>query len=694
MSELPPKNPTPTDNLEQPEDFEEGVNEEGLDVTSDEERGADTNDEAEGAIVLTDEEKAESERINTLANYLRETLSREEQVLQERYGDSRIGRAKRWLNTTKAGAITGTILNYGAAVSMIAGGVAAGAATGPVSLLLAPTLYALGLKKEVEQVARDIQEYLLQNRRRIELGGLQRELLEQRDVLAGMRVDDEEWVARLQECASLTQQLEEAQLADFSKSQRERFRASVAGSIAAVGVSVMTGVPLGTHDFDDDGVTHVVRLSRRGLEFVYNAGERARDGAALVGSHALGFIPGVSELGHFFSTLSAGVAATTLLVSPRRRYQEARAAQPKSTAEATESDTTEPETTEATGAPADTLLTETPPESKTRGGAVGRGLSGLGKIIGKLRSVTTSTTPEQSGATTLQTESDLTTVETEVSAETIIPEQPDTTATDRQATPPLGSRIRIGPPPGMVDKPKRQKQLSATGVAAAEVDTQLEEQTLPLTTVEEGNFLDYLSPADMTEYDPDTFSQYSADLQEHEIEMIEHERQRQEAGKLYPEEVESARALTNLLTAIGPEKVKTVVNSIRQQYLDFTKIFNIRPYLSTTSRAYWYERLSRRWDYLDTELQSAMVETDDDSLQNIASADLTVQLEELVSIQHEHNPHFETTPFMNTARELLSEAEYDTLKTDLVLPFGQRTDPELIMKVYRLEKKRREEQGV
>lgn len=670
MSELPPENPIPTDNLEQPEDLGEGS-----DVAGDEERGSETNDEAESDNELTDEMKAESERINTLANYLRETEQREEQVLQERYGDSRIGRAKRWLNTTKAGAITGTILNYGAAVSMIAGGVAAGAATGPVGLLLAPTLYALGLKKEVEQVARDIQEYLLQNRRRIELGGLQRELLEQRDVLAGMRVDDEEWVARLQECASLTQQLEEAQLADFSKSQRERFRASLAGSVTAGAISIMTGVPLGTHDFDGDSVTHAVRLSRRGLEFVYKAGEQAANGTPLVGHHALGYTlgKGNSVLGFAVSALSAGVVATTLLVSPWRRYQEARAAQPKSTEstlpelESIEPVLSEPETVSPV---TETPVVTQPRQPRSIGSTVRRGLADLGMLV--------RTMGYMGGSIPIRF---------------------------YNATVPIGPRLPIGTPPAIADKLKRQKQLSTTDATSAEADIQPEEQSLsepveseaptesaPLTDVEHQNFLQYLSPTDFTEYDPDVFSQYPEPTQQDEIEIIKHERQRQVLGELDYYEIGSARALTDLLTAIKPEQVTAVVNNVRQQYLDFTKIFNIRPYLTTTTRAFWYDRLGRKWDYLNTDLKAAVLEYVD-GLQNIAEADLLVEIEEQMTIQHDSGSRFEESTFMSAARELLSEAEYDTLKSDFALVSWEKVEPNLIMKVYRLAKKRRETQA-
>lgn len=594
------------------------------------------------------------EKTRQLTNYLDETGDREEAVLQERYGTNLMGRTKRWLNTTRAGAITGSILNYTASASMVLGGSALGAATGPVSLLLAPTLYALGIKKGFEQLARHTQEVVIQNRRRIEMGTLRRDISAKRELASRTESSGiDQIIELLEQSVELTKKLEERQLQDFEQSQRERFRASVAGSVASAGVSIMTGVPLGAHDLDHDKVTHAVRLGRRGLEFVYNAGEHAANGVALTGSHILGH-------GFARSIASAGVAATTLLVSPWRRYQEMKATQPKESNDVAE-----------------------PGQPKPIEDGVRRGLAGLGMVarnIGYIGYVASSIP--------------ILAFDRARRVVGIMRDEP---------------RLTLAPPPHIADRLARERRSGTTDSKANEElpppgppdDNELGSfEVLPeaedMSDQEKQVFERYLAIPSVGEYDRDSFTQLPKRDQASLQQSVVLQKNRHDQGRYDEEEAERARRLAALLEVeaaatgetVRGEMLGRLVDSQRRQYLDFVKLFKVRIDIRTTARAYWYDSLSILWDRLPEETKQKC-RADEEWLENELAVAIQNNLFTILDYEYYYRPDtFDQTPFMIAAKDVLAADEFaalaDGLKDD---PLHERR-PDLIMKVYTLYRQR------
>jgi len=241
-------------------------------------------------------EQQEKQRIDYAEKIAKEIREREEQRMIERYGEGKIGKMKWWLNETDAG----RAVKIGGKIAVgTAAAIAAGTLTGGIGLLAAPMVYSLGLKTAVDGGIEAVQ-YLSKGRNlRLQVEGAKGSLL------TNLGEDFRNLDAKLSQ-GEITQQQYNSQVGTLIRGITEQEKAVIAqeqskdvwekkqaklravvSSVAAVGIGMVTGVPLGMQDFDRDGISHAVRFGRHGFNFLYNATEMMGHAGGAVG-HTLG----------------------------------------------------------------------------------------------------------------------------------------------------------------------------------------------------------------------------------------------------------------------------------------------------------------------------------------------------------------------------------------------------------------------
>lgn len=286
------------------------------------------------------QEQQEKQRVDFAEKVAKEIREREEQRMIERYGEGKIGKMKRWLNETDAGR---AVKIGGKIVVGTAAAITAGTLTGGIGLLAAPMVYSLGLKTAVDGGIEAVQ-YLSKGRNlRLQLEGAKHSMLsnlgenadKHYEKLMKGEITQQQYNTQVgeiikgiadQEKAIITQE----QGKDVWEKKQAKLRA-VISSIAAVGIGMVTGVPLGMQDFDRDGISHAVRFGRHGFNFLYNATEMMGHAGGAIG-HTLGHAIdarayaglGLAVAGLCLKTgfELKGVAARGEITSPEPKYLE------------------------------------------------------------------------------------------------------------------------------------------------------------------------------------------------------------------------------------------------------------------------------------------------------------------------------------------------------------------------------------
>jgi hypothetical protein len=257
----------------------------------------------------TTPEAERGERVDWLEKVASETKEREEAFYKEKYGDSRWGRMKRWLNETDAGKAVkiGSKIVLGTAAA-----VTATALTGGAGLLLAPALYGLGIKSAVDGGI-EAASYLLKGRgMRIAIEGARADMRQSTEERFGElrrmheagEIDESVFAERV---AALTKEIAQKEKEVIQKEtermkweKKEAMVRAIASTVASVGVMCFTGIPLGVQNFDADKASHAVRFTWRGFEFIYHAGEKMAHTV-----HGLAFGLKTHAIGHAFGPPAA-----------------------------------------------------------------------------------------------------------------------------------------------------------------------------------------------------------------------------------------------------------------------------------------------------------------------------------------------------------------------------------------------------
>lgn len=257
---------------QQPERGEEGI--ERAEENPDE--LAQPNPEETQEIVLPPE-MTEQERIDWVGKITQETRAREQDRLEQKYGKNFIGKARIWLNETKAGRATKIIGKIALGAAAIAGSAVIPGAAG---LILAPAVYTLGLKSSIDGAIEAVQHYCLNRGIRAEMQGAKDDLYSmikgrigdlQKERDEG-RIDEATFAQRLSGIVKEVADQEkkaiegEGKLANREKTQAA-FRSKVS-TYSSIAISVLTGVPMGMQNFDAEKAQHAVRFGFKGFQFL------------------------------------------------------------------------------------------------------------------------------------------------------------------------------------------------------------------------------------------------------------------------------------------------------------------------------------------------------------------------------------------------------------------------------------------
>jgi len=226
----------------------------------------------------------QAQQLKEIAEYAAGTNAREQERLEQRYGKGFIGKARNWLNNTgwgRAVKIAGKIaIGTGAAV-------AAGALTGGIGLVAAPLLYSLGAKTAVDGAIEAFQYYIGKNsgrNRRLKMEALTAANQEDASKVDISKLDEriasgeltlDQAVGQLNE---LTQQINNRENQIIASENdnikweaKQKMIRGLLSSVAALGAGILGGIPLGVQDFDNNGITHAVKLTQQGAIFLQNA---------------------------------------------------------------------------------------------------------------------------------------------------------------------------------------------------------------------------------------------------------------------------------------------------------------------------------------------------------------------------------------------------------------------------------------
>jgi len=269
-------------------------------------------------------EMTEEERTDWVTSMLARTEERERNLIEEKYGRGWLGKARHWLNETDAGKavkIGGKVV-LGASAGLIAGTLSGGA-----GLILAPALYTLGLKTYIDGGIEAVQYLGWGRGRRLALEGAKmdyrkgieesvRDMQSKRD---SGEMTEEEFLDQLSGVVTEMADAEEAIVRqendNITWERKQGMYRGIASSVAAVGVGLLAGIPLGVQNFDKDGVSHSVRYTFRGFEYIYNNSSEVANaityaragGLPLTITNSIMGVPG-HALGSFGSAAAAAKA--------------------------------------------------------------------------------------------------------------------------------------------------------------------------------------------------------------------------------------------------------------------------------------------------------------------------------------------------------------------------------------------------
>jgi len=165
-----------------------------------------------------------------------------------------------------------------AALTLSSGALAV-VATGGVGMIAMPLLFAAGTKCGIEGAVGLVQRYLCGGRRlEKQVQHLDSKLesdlniLRQYEQSADQDFDQTKQTIK-QEIRRLHQEHQQA-IADLNSwSRKHALIRSVIGTVSTIGIGLVGGVPLGFQNFDGDSVSHLVRFSARGFEYIFGNGE-------------------------------------------------------------------------------------------------------------------------------------------------------------------------------------------------------------------------------------------------------------------------------------------------------------------------------------------------------------------------------------------------------------------------------------
>jgi polyhydroxyalkanoate synthesis regulator phasin len=265
----------------------------------------------------------QQEQVIKLDQYARTTKERENAREEEHY-KGRWGKAQHWMQTTG----WGRAVKIGAKVVLgTAAALSAGALLGTAGLLAAPIIYSLGAKTAIDGGIEAAQYYLGKNggrNRRLAIEAAKNELnANAAKAVDGIEakvesgeINPEQGAFFLNELAKEIRKREEAimnaQNADMAKDRKETAIRTVASTVAAIGLGLLTGVPLGFQHFSKESIGHTVKLTTHGFGFIHRAADAMSHVDKLAGEHqAYKVLGGMAHgLGHAMPVLGKiGVGA-------------------------------------------------------------------------------------------------------------------------------------------------------------------------------------------------------------------------------------------------------------------------------------------------------------------------------------------------------------------------------------------------
>lgn len=241
--------------------------------------------EKENLSQNTEEKKIEnSEKIKQLEELVKKINEDEKARFEKRFGKGLWGKANHWLNNTDKG----KMLKMSAKI--ILGGtalVSVTAMSGGSAIWLAPLVYGAGSKNVIDGAIEAVQYFAKGGRNRLKMEA------EKQNTLLSLKSkakklfssekndqDNKEMVISPEEYLIDTIKACEQNIANvitenMKAEARAKFWRTIISSTATIGFGLVNGIPLGIQNFDGKDMSHHVFWSlRKGLEFVYNTGEK------------------------------------------------------------------------------------------------------------------------------------------------------------------------------------------------------------------------------------------------------------------------------------------------------------------------------------------------------------------------------------------------------------------------------------
>ncbi len=274
--------------------------------------------EKENTVKNSEEDKVEnSEKIKELEELVKKINQDEKTRFEKRFGKGLWGKVNHWLNNTDKGKMVKM------SAKIILGGtalVSVTAMSGGSAIWLAPLVYGAGSKNVIDGAIEAVQYFAKGGRNRLKMEA------EKQNTLLSLKSkakklfssekndqDNKEMVISPEEYLIDTIKACEQNIANvitenMKAEARAKFWRTIISSTATIGFGLVNGIPLGIQNFDGKDMSHQVFWSlRKGLEFVYNTGEKL---AQTHSSNLFGFAT------HTMGEVGTKFVPTKLLVGP------------------------------------------------------------------------------------------------------------------------------------------------------------------------------------------------------------------------------------------------------------------------------------------------------------------------------------------------------------------------------------------
>jgi len=232
---------------------------------------------------VTEESKEKVDKIKELEQLVTQIKENEEKRFKERFGKAWWGKLNHWLNTTEKGKITKM------SAKIILGGAAVASATllsGGSAIYLAPLIYGLGSRNLIDGGIEAIHHFAGGGRNRLKMEAQKQNTLIGYKIEAQKKLENKEIGLEPDKLVfnredilnNLIKQIKDSEEAIIDlavKEKRARKERAIISSVLTIGLGAFNGIPLGLHDFSKADAAHQVIWSwHKGLEFIYNSGEK------------------------------------------------------------------------------------------------------------------------------------------------------------------------------------------------------------------------------------------------------------------------------------------------------------------------------------------------------------------------------------------------------------------------------------